>query len=68
MKKYNKWHDSKYDLYEITKVKCKCGHTIHFNRSYYPLKTCKHCGSLVFKNKKEEFKYYLKRKIKYESK
>ena len=47
------------------KYRCKCGHTV----SIYPFehrvsKICSWCGNLVFINKKEEFKYKLRKEMK----
>ncbi len=42
----------------LTKMRryCKCGHSMTIYHNY---KYCTWCGSIVFKNKKEEFKYKL---------
>lgn len=49
-------------VYRKATVYCKCGHSIVMSarREY---KLCNHCGSLVFKNKKAEFKYRLNEAI-----
>jgi ribosomal protein S27E len=54
--------DTKYDFFDETKVKCKCGHVISFY-STTPYITCSHCGNLVFRNKKEEYNYKVKRRL-----
>lgn len=50
---------------ELDKVKyrCKCGHRviIYNNREK---SVCEWCGNYVFKNKKDEFKYRVKERIK----
>jgi len=39
-------------------IKCKCGHSLFFQRNRM---ICTWCGRFVFKNKKEDFKYTLNR-------
>ena len=47
---------------EASRRKCKCGHSISFNTNT-PYITCSICGNLVFRNKKCEFNYKVKRKV-----
>lgn len=45
------------------KVKCKeCGHVVVLIKQNKTL--CTYCGKYIFKNKKEEFKYRMKEKLK----
>ena len=41
-------------------IKCKCGHSLFFQRD---MMICTWCGRFVFKNKQEEFKHTLHRLI-----
>ena len=53
--------DTKYfdEVYKL-KVKCKCGHT----QTVFKDKTiCDWCGSWIFRDKKDEFKYRMLEKI-----
>lgn len=43
-------------------VYCKCGHSVQF-KSRIPYIICSHCGKLIFRNKKCEFNYYIKRRF-----
>ena len=51
------------NMYDTGKYICKCGHRviIPFDKDK---KLCRWCGRYVFKNKKDEFVYKLKEKIK----
>lgn len=53
---------------EINKHKylCKCGKRVYIDRRRKKA-VCDWCGRYVFKNKKDEFEYRLKEKIKSES-
>lgn len=57
-------HQKKLDrVVETNRYKCKCGHTVVI----LPKETktfCTYCGHYVFKNKKEEFKYRIKERLK----
>lgn len=46
---------------DLTK-KCKCGHSI-FMPVYLKRTICTHCGYLVFRDSKEEFRYKMERVI-----
>ena len=47
---------------EESRVLCKCGHSISFT-TRTPYIHCNFCGNLVFRNKKCEFDYKVKRKV-----
>lgn len=48
--------DEKYDNYAKFNAKCQCGHSVLiFNKKGY--RECKHCGRLIFINKRYEMKY-----------
>lgn len=46
-----------------TRRYCKCGHSMHFYK-YEPYIRCTHCGKLVFRDKKAEYDYMIKRRFK----
>lgn len=48
-------------LQQYQMKKCKCGHSVLFVTDK---KICSHCGNYVFKNKKVEFEYRMKEKLK----
>lgn len=50
------------EFLDATRVVCKCGHVVNFlsKREYIE---CTHCHNLIFKNKKAEYNYRLKRKM-----
>lgn len=50
--------------YDKVKYKCKCGHRVIIS-SKRDKSICSWCGSYVFKDKKREFEYRLKEKIKW---
>ncbi len=62
MKKKKKRAWDKDDFFDLTKVKCKCGHVISFFTSAKYVE-CSHCGNLVFRNQKEEYNYRVKRRL-----
>lgn len=47
---------------EETRVVCKCGHSVNFF-SNIPYIECTFCHNLIFRNKKAEYDYRLKRRI-----
>ena len=50
------------EYYTKTKVKCICGHVTNFvGRKDY--KECSHCNRIIFKNKKAEYNYKIKRRL-----
>ena len=57
----NRCYDPKW--LKETKVKCKCGHAVHFF-DLIPYMECIVCGRLIFRNKKCEYDYYITRKYK----
>ena len=61
-KKYvDRCTDSKW--IEATRVKCKnCGHTLSFY-TRIPYLECANCGTIVFRNKKCEFDFRVKRRV-----
>lgn len=50
---------------ELCKCKyyCKCGHSVTITNRFNN-RICDWCGNMVFKNKKDEFMYRMKGKIK----
>ena len=48
---------------EATRKKCNCGHTLSFYTKI-PYLECANCGNIVFRNKKCEFDFRVKRKVK----
>jgi hypothetical protein len=57
----NNYDTKKMNFYQQETVKCKCGHSL-FLPNYEPIKICRHCGNIVYKNKKVEFMYKLSNK------
>ena len=50
-------------IYSENRFYCKCGHSISiFSKTKKVL--CTHCGKWVFREKKDEFNYRLKEKMK----
>jgi len=49
--------------YDKVKYPCKCGHRVVIP-VWQDKQVCTWCGNYVFKDKKEEFKYRIKEKIK----
>lgn len=47
---------------EATRRKCKCGHTMNFYTKV-PYLECSHCHNLIFRDKKSEFDYKIKRRF-----
>lgn len=47
---------------EATRVICSCGHVVNFV-SRIPYIICTHCGNIIFRNKKCEFDFKVKRKV-----
>ena len=47
---------------EESRVKCKCGHSVNFINKI-PYVECSYCHNLIFRNKKCEFDYKIKRKV-----
>lgn len=45
-----------------TRVICKCGHRVNF-LSQAPYIECNHCGNIIFRNKKTEYDYRIKRRL-----
>lgn len=58
-KKFGKW-DS--EFLAQTKVICKCGHSINFI-SNLPYVECSYCHRIVFRSKKDEFNFRIKRRF-----
>lgn len=50
------------NTYTNLTVKCKCGHSI-FMPAYIDKIICTHCRNLVFRDKKKEFEYRLRKEI-----
>ena len=59
--KYNRCHDPKW--IEETRVYCKCGHSVNFF-NLIPYIECSFCHRLIFRNKKCEYDYMIKRRFK----
>lgn len=61
----NKYYEKskKFSEYQslITKY-CKCGHSVQF-RNLIPYITCNYCGNLIFRNKKCEYDFKIKRRF-----
>lgn len=47
---------------EESRVKCGCGHIVNFINKI-PYVECSYCHNLIFRNKKCEFDYKVKRKV-----
>lgn len=47
---------------EETRVVCKCGHSVNFF-SKIPYLECTHCHNIIFRNKKAEYDYRIKRRM-----
>lgn len=45
-----------------TRVVCKCGHTVNFI-SRVPYIECNHCHDIIFRDKKAEYNYRVKRRL-----
>lgn len=58
MKKF----DEEDKLINATRVYCKCGHSIHFFNCENYIE-CSFCHRLVFRNKKCEYDYRIKRRF-----
>lgn len=58
-----KQHKIMSNNYAKVKYKCKCGHKVIIPE-WVDKQLCKYCGTYVFKNKKEEFKYRMKERLK----
>lgn len=56
-------YDKKHSEYinQITRY-CKCGHSVQF-RNLIPYVICSHCGRLIFRNKKCEYDFKIKRRF-----
>ena len=50
------------DEYDKVKYTCKCGHRIVIPK-WVDKNICNWCGNYVFKNKKDEFEYRMKQKL-----
>lgn len=65
MKKNNKkidYGNVNSEYLNATRVVCKCGHVVNFiSRTYYI--ECSHCHNLIFRNKKCEYNYRIKRRF-----
>lgn len=62
-KKYKRFMSNFSDEFlNETRRECKCGHTVNFV-SKIPYIICNHCGRLIFKDKKAEYDYRIKRKF-----
>lgn len=62
MKKNKKIGKFSSEFIAETRVVCKCGHSVNFF-SHAPYIECSHCGDLIFRDKKAEFDYRVKRKL-----
>lgn len=58
-KRYEK-HNDKYIA--LTRVTCKCGHVVNFY-TRIPYIECSYCHDIIFKDKKAEYNYRIKRKL-----
>lgn len=56
-------YDRMQDEYDKVKYKCKCGHKVVIP-NWVDKQVCGWCGKYVFKDKKVEFKYRVKERIK----
>lgn len=50
------------EFIEQSRVTCKCGHVVNFI-SKTPYVECSHCHKLIFRNKKVEYDFRIKRKM-----
>lgn len=52
----------KQEFLDATRVVCVCGHVVNFisKREYFE---CSHCHKMIFKDKKAEYNYRLKRRL-----
>lgn len=50
------------DYLEATRVACKCGHTVNFFTNV-PYVECTHCHRIIFRNKKTEYDFRVKRRL-----
>lgn len=53
----------RFEAYAKMSYKCSCGHTITIPATMKK-RLCSYCGKWVFKNKKDEFMYRAKEKLK----
>ena len=51
------------DEYDKVKYRCKCGHRVVIP-NWVDKNICDWCGNYVFKDKKKEFEYRMKEKLK----
>ena len=51
------------DMYDKAKFRCKCGHRVIIPK-WVEKQICDWCGNYVFRDKKKEFEYRLKEKLK----
>lgn len=65
MKKDNQWkQDTKrFESFFGCNYKCPCGHTVTMTSKVDKV-ICSHCGNYVFKNKKAEFDFRMREKMK----
>ena len=61
IKNFNHCYDPKW--LDETKRTCKCGHSVHFF-DLIPYIECLECGRLIFRDKKCEYDYMIKRRFK----
>lgn len=47
---------------DATRVVCKCGHRVNFI-SKIPYIECTHCHNIIFRNRKAEYDYKIKRRF-----
>lgn len=59
----NKYKLDKYSEYlsSITRY-CKCGHSVQF-KTGIPYVICTYCGRLIFRDKRSEYNYKIKRRF-----
>lgn len=64
---YKKFIKRQNDYIRKISVYCKCGHSVQYI-TRKPYIKCNYCGRLIFKNKKCEYDFYIKRRFNHETK
>ena len=54
--------DFRDDYLEATRVICKCGHRVNFITNV-PYIECTYCHNIIFRNKKTEYDFRVKRRL-----